>query len=353
MDGGGTTKLYIGGLDEKATSKDIEAVFSRFSSLGDIWIAKNPPGFAFVDFSDYQDASDAVARLDGTKIAGTRVRVEISNQGRNPSTFAATFKKKKGPVRSGFSFFANKNNAPRQNPGKTGFKKKFDRAKEEKLSPKNNSSRENSPHEDYSRSQRLRSKSREYSIPKSYSSRDNKRKTCHEERLEIKREIKTEEKWSYSTYKEDRPVLRERSRDSMDRRERKRCYSPDRYREEERYSEDRNYPEDRYHENGRGYPEYCDSYPEHGYPKFPARHKDRSQRRSRSRSHSPRHGDFYSPPRPASYSPRRHSYSPREYDHPPARYSPERYPQPRPYHDYPPSYLHHPSSSPPSKRSRY
>ncbi len=32
-------------------------------------------GFAFVDFSDYQDASDAVARLDGTKIAGTRYLV--------------------------------------------------------------------------------------------------------------------------------------------------------------------------------------------------------------------------------------------------------------------------------------
>ena len=138
----------------------------------------------------------------------SRVRVEISNQGRNPSTFAATFKKKKGPVRSGFTFFGNKNNAPRQNPGKTGFKKKFDRVKGEKVSPKNNSSRENSPHEDYSRKQLLRSKSREYSIPKSYSSRDNKRETCHEERFEFKREIKTEEKWSYSSYKEERPALR-------------------------------------------------------------------------------------------------------------------------------------------------
>jgi len=348
----GTTKLYIGGLDEKATSKDIEAVFSRFSSLGDIWIAKNPPGFAFVDFSDYQDAIDAVARLDGAKIAGTRVRVEISNQGRNPSTFAATFKKKKGPVRSGFTFFGNKNNATRQCTGTTGFKKNFNRVNEGKVTSKFS---EKSSDERNSRKEALILKSREYSIPKSYSTRDDKREDC-EEKFELKREIKTEEKWNYSRHKEERQTLRERSRDSWDRRDRKRYSSPERYREQGTYSEERKYPvyEDRCYEKRRDYPEYYDRYTENEYPPFPTRYRDRSQRRSRSRSHSPRR-DSYSPRRP-TYSPRHNSYSPRDYHQPP-RYSPERlsasYYQPREYHPstghYPPSY----SQPPPSKRSRY
>jgi len=343
----GTTKLYIGGLDEKATSKDIEVVFSRFSSLGDIWIAKNPPGFAFVAFSDHQDAIDAVARLDGAKIAGTRVRVEISNQGRNPSTFAATFKKRKGPVRSGFSFFGNKNNASRQCTGTTGFKKNSDRVNEGKVTSK---FCEKSPDERNSRKETLILKSREYSIPKSYSTRVDQRENC-EEKFESKRDIKTEEKWKYGRHKEDRQTLRERSRDSWDRRDRKRYSSPERYREQGIYSEERNYP---VYEKRRGYPENYDRYTENEYPPFPTRYRDRSQRRSRSRSHSPRR-DSYSPRR-TSYSPRHNSFSPREYHQHP-RYSPERfsssYYQPREHHPsschYPPSY----SQPPPSKRSRY
>lgn len=30
-----------------------------------IWIARNPPGFAFIDYEDFRDAEDAVRKLDG------------------------------------------------------------------------------------------------------------------------------------------------------------------------------------------------------------------------------------------------------------------------------------------------
>ena len=133
-----------------------------------------------------------------------RVRVEISNQGRNPSTFAATFKKRKGPVRSGFSFFGNKNNASRQCTGTTGFKKNSDRVNEGKVTSK---FCEKSPDERNSRKETLILKSREYSIPKSYSTRVDQRENC-EEKFESKRDIKTEEKWKYGRHKEDRQTLR-------------------------------------------------------------------------------------------------------------------------------------------------
>ena len=47
-------------------------VFAKYSSVGNVWVAQNPPGFGFVELTDVQDARDAVHSLDGTKIAGAR-----------------------------------------------------------------------------------------------------------------------------------------------------------------------------------------------------------------------------------------------------------------------------------------
>lgn len=42
-----------------------------------VWVARNPPGFAFVWFGDERDATDAVREIDGRSIAGREWRVEI------------------------------------------------------------------------------------------------------------------------------------------------------------------------------------------------------------------------------------------------------------------------------------
>ena len=36
------------------------------------WVARQPPGFAFVEMEDPRDADDAVRGLDGTRICGSR-----------------------------------------------------------------------------------------------------------------------------------------------------------------------------------------------------------------------------------------------------------------------------------------
>lgn len=72
-------KVYIGSLGSRATKEDIEDVFSRYGPLRNVWIARNPPGFAFVEFEDRRDAEEAVRELDGSRVCGSRVRVEMSH----------------------------------------------------------------------------------------------------------------------------------------------------------------------------------------------------------------------------------------------------------------------------------
>lgn len=72
-------KVYVGNLGSGAAKHEIESAFGKYGPLRNVWVARNPPGFAFVEFEDARDAEDAVRALDGTRICGTRVRVEMSH----------------------------------------------------------------------------------------------------------------------------------------------------------------------------------------------------------------------------------------------------------------------------------
>lgn len=58
-------KVYVGGLTKSASREDIERAFNHYGKLRNVFVARNPPGFAFVEFYDAQDAEDAVRGLDG------------------------------------------------------------------------------------------------------------------------------------------------------------------------------------------------------------------------------------------------------------------------------------------------
>jgi len=77
-------KVYIGNLGNNASKYELEDAFSKYGPLKNVWVARNPPGFAFVEFEDPRDAEDSVRGLDGTRVCGNRVRVEMSSgQSRN------------------------------------------------------------------------------------------------------------------------------------------------------------------------------------------------------------------------------------------------------------------------------
>lgn len=77
------TRLYVGNLgkDRSVDRHDLEDLFGKYGQVVDVWVARQPPGFAFVTLSDEQDAKDAVKELDGSKFQGERIRVQVSTRG--------------------------------------------------------------------------------------------------------------------------------------------------------------------------------------------------------------------------------------------------------------------------------
>ncbi|KAA0201412.1 hypothetical protein HAZT_HAZT002938 [Hyalella azteca] len=66
MPGPTDCKVYVGDLGSMASRQHLEDAFSYYGRLTNVWVARNPPGFAFVEFEDPRDADDAVRALDGS-----------------------------------------------------------------------------------------------------------------------------------------------------------------------------------------------------------------------------------------------------------------------------------------------
>jgi len=71
-------KLYVGDLPRNVDEHELEDAFRKIGTVRNLWVARNPPGFAFVEYEDSRDASDAVRQLDGSSMSGQRIRVEHS-----------------------------------------------------------------------------------------------------------------------------------------------------------------------------------------------------------------------------------------------------------------------------------
>lgn len=82
-------KVYVGNLDPESTSTELDEIFRLYGKLSNIWVARNPPGFAFVTFDDARDARHAVEATDGILHREKYLRVEIAKgpgmKGRRPS----------------------------------------------------------------------------------------------------------------------------------------------------------------------------------------------------------------------------------------------------------------------------
>ncbi len=68
-------RVHIADLGVDCSQKELERVFGKFGGFNELWIAKNPPCFAFVCFKHRADAEESIKEMDGRVVCGTRVRV--------------------------------------------------------------------------------------------------------------------------------------------------------------------------------------------------------------------------------------------------------------------------------------
>lgn len=95
------TRVYVGGLANSVKKEDLEAEFEKYGKLNSVWVAFNPPGFAFIEFVNKDEAENACDGLNGTELLGSKLRVELSrDRGRNRRGFRGS---RGGPRGGGFS----------------------------------------------------------------------------------------------------------------------------------------------------------------------------------------------------------------------------------------------------------
>ena len=77
------SKLFIGGLPSRIDEAELETIFSRYGTVSFVKIVidhvGNSRGFGFVGMSKPEEASKAVAALNGKPLQGRTLRVEAAS----------------------------------------------------------------------------------------------------------------------------------------------------------------------------------------------------------------------------------------------------------------------------------
>ncbi|PQQ18310.1 serine/arginine-rich splicing factor RSZ21 isoform X2 [Prunus yedoensis var. nudiflora] len=69
-------RVYVGNLDPRVNERDLEDEFRMFGVLRGVWVARRPPGYAFIEFDDRRDALDAIQAVDGLSDTPTPIWVD-------------------------------------------------------------------------------------------------------------------------------------------------------------------------------------------------------------------------------------------------------------------------------------
>ncbi|CAK9136046.1 unnamed protein product [Ilex paraguariensis] len=75
------SRVYVGNLDPRVSERELEDEFRVFGVIRSVWVARRPPGYAFVDFDDKRDAQDAIRELD--EVSDTSSFLTILVTGKN------------------------------------------------------------------------------------------------------------------------------------------------------------------------------------------------------------------------------------------------------------------------------
>ena len=58
-------RVHIADLGVDCSQKELEKTFTKFGDYKEVWLARNPPCFAFVVYKHRSDAEQAIKEMDG------------------------------------------------------------------------------------------------------------------------------------------------------------------------------------------------------------------------------------------------------------------------------------------------
>jgi len=78
-------RLFVGGLSDDTTEKDLRTVFGEFGPVADAIVmvdreTRAPRGFGFVTMENRKDAPRAIEKLDGSELKGRRIAVNAATE---------------------------------------------------------------------------------------------------------------------------------------------------------------------------------------------------------------------------------------------------------------------------------
>lgn len=77
------SRIFCGNLPNDIKEREVDDIFYKYGRIRDIHIVRRDRGaFAFVEYSDYRDAEDAVRGRDGYKFDGDYLKCEMSKDRR-------------------------------------------------------------------------------------------------------------------------------------------------------------------------------------------------------------------------------------------------------------------------------
>ncbi|KAG9408244.1 hypothetical protein AC1031_021488 [Aphanomyces cochlioides] len=95
-------RVYVGHLTPQANETDLQAFFRPFGVIRHIWIARKPPGFAFVTYAKAeaaQRAIQAVQAMENPTLVGQTIKCALSKDAGGSDTEAIKPAKKRTRVR--------------------------------------------------------------------------------------------------------------------------------------------------------------------------------------------------------------------------------------------------------------
>jgi len=73
-------RIHVSPLNPRTSRRDLEKLFTKYGTINEVWMATNPPCFAFINFKHRSDAEDAVQALDGKMIDNSRVGISFARK---------------------------------------------------------------------------------------------------------------------------------------------------------------------------------------------------------------------------------------------------------------------------------